>query len=261
LKINLIKENKRHNNYINRLVFDSFVGIKNTKNHIDHIDRNILNNNITNLREATPQENALNRNERKRNIMPIMQYSLNDEFIKEWDSPIIIQESLNIKSPNILKCCTGDRNQTGGFKWKYKNIIKNLDEFKVVISDDGKIYSNYKINKNGTIINKKNRQLTSNNTSGYYSIKLKSDCGVSKGFRIHRLVALTFIKNPHNYEIVNHVDENKLNNNVDNLQWCTIKQNVNHSLATKIHQVDIKTSKIIKTFASISDTKNYFKLL
>lgn len=42
---------------------------------------------------------------------------------------------------------------------------------------------------------------------------------------IHRLVALTYIPNPHNYPCVRHLDNNKLNNHVSNLEWCTYKTN------------------------------------
>lgn len=252
LRINLIKEGKRYNNYVHRLVLDSFVGIINAKNHVDHVDRNIENNHISNLREATPQENLLNRVRTKPNLFPILQFTLNDEFIKEWNSPKEIKNELNIYSTNILKCCIGTRNKAGGFKWKYKNIINDFEEFKNIITDDNKTYSNYKINKKGIVV-RNNKILTQHINGGYYNVGIMSDDNKGKTFKIHRLVALTFLPNPNNYQIVNHIDKNKLNNNVENLEWCTIQQNVNHSLAKKIHQIDIKTNEIIKTFNSISE--------
>lgn len=50
-------------------------------------------------------------------------------------------------------------------------------------------------------------------------------CVKEKYYMIHRLVAQTFLDNPHNYPCVNHIDHNKQNNCVDNLEWCTSKQN------------------------------------
>lgn len=62
---------------------------------------------------------------------------------------------------------------------------------------------------------------------GYKGIKLRGLC-VRKSFRVHRLVAQTFIPNPENLPEVNHKDENKHNNIVSNLEWCTPKYNANY---------------------------------
>ena len=64
-------------------------------------------------------------------------------------------------------------------------------------------------------------------SNGYERVVLSVN-NIPKGYSIHRLVANTFIPNPDNYPIVNHKDENKTNNRVDNLEWCTQKYNVNY---------------------------------
>lgn len=83
-------------------------------------------------------------------------------------------------------------------------------------------------NKQGIAI-RKGRILTPfyEEQKGYYQVRLSKD-GKNKTHRIHRLVASAFLDNPHNYTDVNHKDEVKTNNNVDNLEWCTRKYNNNY---------------------------------
>lgn len=65
------------------------------------------------------------------------------------------------------------------------------------------------------------------NTKGYPIVVLRKD-GKSSTIAVHRLVAMAFIPNPMNLPQVNHIDENKSNNNVGNLEWCTAYHNVHH---------------------------------
>ena len=62
------------------------------------------------------------------------------------------------------------------------------------------------------------------NGSGYYLVVLNKN-GESKNHHIHRLVAEAFIHNPDNLPIINHKNGNKLNNSVENLEWCTYSHN------------------------------------
>lgn len=67
---------------------------------------------------------------------------------------------------------------------------------------------------------------------GYCQVTL-SNAGRPKSFKIHRLVATAFIPNPLNLPVINHKDENPLNNHVNNLEWCTVKYNRNYGTCTQ----------------------------
>ena len=87
--------------------------------------------------------------------------------------------------------------------------------------------SKYQILPNGAIQRISTRRyLTWEITSlGYARVNLTDDKGVQKHYYIHRLVGLAYLDNPHNYNEINHKDENKLNNHFSNLEWCTRKYN------------------------------------
>lgn len=74
--------------------------------------------------------------------------------------------------------------------------------------------------------------LKQNIRGGYYIVNLSKN-GIVKTYLVHRLVAEAFIDNTDNLPQVNHKDENKLNNNVDNLEWCTHEYNINYGTRNK----------------------------
>jgi hypothetical protein len=67
-------------------------------------------------------------------------------------------------------------------------------------------------------------------TTGYYKVDLTLLSKSKLTIKLHRLIAIAFIPNPNNYPQINHIDANKVNNEISNLEWCTCKQNIYHSI-------------------------------
>jgi hypothetical protein len=81
----------------------------------------------------------------------------------------------------------------------------------------------------------KGRNLRSTVTVYGYVQACLTKYGVEKSKRVHRLVAEAFLPNLDNKPYVNHIDANRLNNYVDNLEWCTNLENVRHSVKLNRH--------------------------
>lgn len=95
--------------------------------------------------------------------------------------------------------------------------------------------------------------------AGYLKVVLCKN-GIRYYKIVHRLVAEAFIPNPNNYPEVNHRDEVKFNNNVENLEWCDTRYNSNYGtrnerLSKKVRAVNIKTGEVL-TFSSTVEAGN-----
>lgn len=86
-------------------------------------------------------------------------------------------------------------------------------------------------------------QRINNKRNGYCELSLHKD-GKEKRYKVHRLVAEAFLPNPDNLPEVNHIDGNKENNNVKNLEWCTSKQNKEHGWNTGLYTGEHRKSPI-----------------
>lgn len=123
-------------------------------------------------------------------------------------------------------------------------IWKDIDGYggKYQVSNLGRVRSTYAGTKHRIVILKPMAQ-----KNGYLYVMLWQN-NKKKHKLIHRLVALSFIENPNNYSEVNHKDENKENNNMDNLEWCEHKTNINYGMCKqKISESKINHPRHSKT--------------
>lgn len=133
LRINGINKEQK----VSRLVALSFLDNPENKSDVDHINTIKTDDRLENLRWATRSENMRNPLTRAKilnkpfqrhpkRMKPILQFSKDGVFIKEWDSATIFGESIGKEvSGNIIACIKGKQNTAYGYKWKYKNSNKN----------------------------------------------------------------------------------------------------------------------------------------
>lgn len=145
LRISLSKQNVIKNIFIHRLVADAFIPNPDNKPQVDHINTDTTDNRIENLRWVTSKENNLNDitrqhkseafkgekcywHHKKGKIHPssksILQYDLEGNFIKEWNSINAIERDLGICRSTVSNCCLGKSHHktAGGYVWEYKVI-------------------------------------------------------------------------------------------------------------------------------------------
>lgn len=130
----LSKNSKTKQARIHRLVAEAFIDNPNNYPCVNHIDGNKLNNNVDNLEWCSHSHNnkeayrlGLKKstwkgkiNKENPNSKPIMQFDLEDNFIRNWESAEQVKRELGYCAENIRSCCNGRRKKANGYKWKFK---------------------------------------------------------------------------------------------------------------------------------------------
>jgi len=129
----------------------------------------------------------------------------------------------------------------------------------------------YSVTRAGIIINNKTGVAlkVDKNQHGYLRVGLYQDINgrsVAKKYGVHRLVAATFLPNPKKYDQVNHIDGDKTNNAVDNLEWTDSYGNMTHAVNTGLTKNNVpvmlynKDTRESKGFRSIEQLASYLKV-
>lgn len=137
-------------------------------------------------------------------------------------------------------------------------IWKPCPEFeeKYLISSHGRVMGigTYNTCKKGELLKLHKKH----GRNGYIQARFY-DRGRAKTIEIHSLVAKAFIPNPNNLPMVNHINEDKTDNNVENLEWCTLKYNIRYSDAKPV-DVYTKDGLFIESLETIVDTSNKYNV-
>jgi hypothetical protein len=269
--ISLTNSGKHKSCNVHRLVAIAFIQNPENKPDVNHKDKNKLNNCLSNLEWMTRLENNVHRclgaiitTNKNKAVFRID--IITNEILETFDSIELAgiwactngyTKTSHTGRNSIGNCLNGLSKTAYKFMWKYKNINESLDNeiWKQVIVDKEVVYTDktYFVSNLGRFKNSSGIIMDNYKVNEYIKVYV-----YHKSFLLHRLVALAFIPNPENKPQVNHIDGNKLNNSVANLEWNTNLENQKHkfkiglgnNFTRKITQYDLNMNKI-KSFTSI----------
>jgi hypothetical protein len=251
---------------IHRIVAQTFLQNPENKPTVNHKDRNRLNNTLENLEWATYIEQNSHKSKStnvRRDALHVTRICDKTNKILETYKSLkeaakwVIHNNLSqIKNNNYksimskISAVINNKihcNTSFGYKWSiYNNDIGENEIWKQIPLHLTNNVKHYYISNCGKIKIRKTLKYDFAIINGYQVISI-----MSKHFYVHRLVALTFLENPENKELVNHKDGNKLNNSLDNLEWVTCLENNIHAIETGLSkkrkgviQYDINMNKI-----------------
>ncbi|CAE7918539.1 unnamed protein product [Symbiodinium necroappetens] len=239
---------------VHRLVAAAFLGRAPSLAHwmVNHIDNDRCNNHVSNLSYVTPSENSrhawtTNGSQRlPRQGRSALWRPCGREFWSSAASQAEAGRKLGVSPQCVSRCCSGfsssckatdGRNYEFQFKPVEKHEWNEEGELwkQAVHAGDGKVVSDLMVSNRGRVLRatdwgRKMPWRGSQMTAGYYTVHKGG-----RAYRVHRLVAGTFLGQPASQDLqVNHKDSNRWNNHVDNLEYATQSQNMQHALRRNV---------------------------
>lgn len=126
-----------------------------------------------------------------------------------------------------------------------EEVWKSIDWF---TGDESILNGLYKISSFGRVLSCRSNSILRFSDARGYRLVILQKSPIKKAIKVHRLVALAFLPRVPGKDIVNHIDGNKQNNHSENLEWCTLSENTQHSLSlglqTPLQGTEVGSSKL-----------------
>lgn len=230
-------ETKRH--YVHRIVASVYIPNPDDKPVVDHINGIRSDNRVSNLRWATYKENAKSRvNQGKRRGRKVVQLSLDGTQSYIWEDMISIRRTLGLLHKRVKAACE-QGTILGGYYWRYYDSIPLPgEEWRGLIFGQDTIF----VSSLGRV-RMPSGAIThgSKTNSGYLAVVIRGTTVV-----VHRLVCYAFNPVPNCDQLqVNHIDFDKHNNKITNLEWVTQSENIQHSVRAR---EDVKVHRPVHQF-------------
>lgn len=209
---------------------------KDIKYVINHKDGSKMNNTIKNLEFTTYSGNlkhAMATGLKKLYQLEVEQYDMSGKLLNSYSSIKEASIKTETRDNYISAACKGNKKSANGYIWKYKNkdnklLVIDMSDEKYIRQISG--YERYYATIDGKIYSKSFKRFLKQKTDGSgYKLLTLHNKGTKFDALVHRLIAAAFIENVDNKAVVNHINKNKSDNRVENLEWVTYSENMIHA--------------------------------
>lgn len=223
-----------NNEYYNlaKLIAEVYLTNPHDYKYVSHKDNDKLNNKVENLEWVKFPNKGCKIEHHKQSVLQYKDKKLVGEYISLKEA----SKATKVDSSQIRRVCQGVNKSAGGFTWSYKNGITHEDEPEGVVF---RVCNRYILTRDGRVYSKRNKKflVLLEDAAGYHYIRISykhDNKTIKKNFKVHKIIAEHYLEKPANIEnlTVNHKNKNKLDNKVENLEWVSLSENIQHSIKT-----------------------------